>query len=400
MSIIRCNKAGLDDLTVFRGRPVFEEALHVGRPNIGSRQKFQRRLDDILDSRWLTNSGHYVQEFEARVAEIVGVRYCVSMCNGTTALEIAIRALELTGEVIVPSFTFIATANVLQWQGITPVFCDIDPKTHNIDPHKIEKMITLRTTAIIGVHIWGRVCNIEALQEIADRRNLKLLFDSCHAFGCTHRGKMIGGFGDAEILSFHATKFINAIEGGAVLTNNDELAEKLRLMKNFGFTDYDKTEHIGINGKMNEISAAMGLTNLESMEAFISVNKSNYDQYRRGLSKIPGLKMIPYDENEKNNYQYIILEIDDSQTGISRNAILSILHDKNILARRYFYPGCHRLEPYRSFFPHAGLMLPETEKLCEKVLCLPTGTSVGPHEIQCICNIIREAIGNNRTSTP
>ena len=366
--------------------------LHVGRPNIGARGKFLERVEDILDRCWLTNSGRYVQAFEEKVSELTGVRNCVAMCNGTISLEIVIRALGLTGEVIVPSFTFIATANALQWQEITPVFCDIDPATCNIDPAKVEHMITPKTSGILAVNLWGRACDIEALQEIAGRRKLKLLFDSCHAFGCTYKGEMIGGFGDAEVFSFHATKFINAIEGGAVLTKNDELADKLRLMKNFGFTDYDNTEHIGINGKMNEVSAAMGLTNLENMDDFVAINRRNYQLYRKLLYGIPGIKQIEYDENEKNNYQYIVLEIDASHSGVTRDRLLKTLHTNNVLARRYFFPGCHRMVPYRSYFPNAGLMLPETEKLCEKILCLPTGTSVGPTEIEFICNIIRNVI--------
>ncbi|MEI2422502.1 DegT/DnrJ/EryC1/StrS family aminotransferase, partial [Arthrospira platensis SPKY2] len=174
------------------------------------------------------------------------------MCNGTIALEILIRATELKGEVIVPSFTFIATAHALQWQEITPVFCDIDPKTHTLDPLAVEKMITPRTSGIIGVHVWGQPCNIEALTEIANQHNLKLVFDASHAFGCSYQGTMIGNFGEAEVFSFHATKFVNTFEGGAVVTNNDELAAKIRLMKNFGFAGFDNVIYIGTNGKMDE----------------------------------------------------------------------------------------------------------------------------------------------------
>ncbi|GAB6094279.1 aminotransferase class I/II-fold pyridoxal phosphate-dependent enzyme [Desulfatiferula olefinivorans] len=366
--------------------------LHVGRPNIGDRNRFAKRLDDILDRAWLTNAGHYVQAFEKRVSEVTGVRNCIAMCNGTIALEIVIRALGLTGEVIVPSFTFIATANALQWQEITPVFCDIDPVTHTLDPSRVEMMITPRTTGIIGVHLWGRGCNVTALKEIADRRNLKLVFDASHAFGCTVNQKMIGGFGNAEVFSFHATKFINTLEGGAVLTNDDALADKLRLMKNFGFTQYDNTEHIGINGKMNEVSAAMGLTNLESMEHFIAINRRNYELYRSMLSGTPGLHMIEYDAMEKNNYQYIVLEVDSTKTGISRDGLIDRLHANKVLARRYFHPGCHRMMPYRSYFPNAGLMLPETEKLSGRVICLPNGTAIGEREINYICEIIQRAI--------
>ena len=384
----------IDELALFGGKPMFAEPLHVGRPNVGNRQNFELRVADILDRRWLTNGGKYVKELEQRIADLVGVKYCVAMCNATVALEIAIRALGLSGEVIIPSFTFIATAHALQWQEITPVFADIDPRTHTLDPAKIEQMITPRTSGIIGVHLWGNCCDVEGLSEVAKRHGLKLLFDSAHAFGCSYRGTMIGGFGDAEVFSFHATKFLNSLEGGAVVTNNRELAEKFALMKNFGFTYYDRTDYIGTNGKMNEISAAMGLTNLESMDDFIAVNRRNHKQYAEELAGIKGISLLSYDGREKCNYQYIVLEIDQGQTILSRNQLMEILHKENVLARRYFYPGCHRMEPYRSYFPHAGMLLPETEKLVNRVLCLPTGTAVNESQISKICQLLRLLVDN------
>lgn len=387
-------KTAYTEFAIFGETPAFEESLHVGRPNIGNRLAFEKRSSDILDRRWLTNGGRYVQEFEQQIAKLVGVRHCVVMCNATVALEIVIRALGLTGEVIVPSFTFIATAHALQWQEITPIFCDIDPLTHNLDPAKVEERITPRTSGIIGVHVWGRSCNIDALSEIAQRKNIKLMFDAAHALGASHKGKMIGGFGQAEVFSFHATKFLNSLEGGAVVTNDDELAHKMRMMKNFGFTGFDQTGYIGINGKMNEFSAAMGLTNLESLQDFIDNNYRNYRHYQKLLSEIPGISMVTYDETEKNNYQYIVLEIDETQTGLTRDQLHDILRAENIIARRYFYPGCHQMEPYRSYFPYSSLLLPETEKLSHRVLCLPTGTAIGEEEIDIICRIIRLAVEN------
>lgn len=382
----------VDQLAVFGGIPAFAEKLHVGRPNIGNRECLLARINDLLDRKWLTNNGPYVREFEARIADRIGVRHCIAMCNGTVALEIAIRAARLTGEVIVPSFTFIATAHALQWQEITPVFCDIDPRTHNIDPGRVEAMITPRTTGIIGVHLWGRACDMEALTDIAQKHRLKLLFDAAHAFGCSYQGRMIGGFGDAEVFSFHATKFFNTFEGGAVTTNDDGLAAKIRLMKNFGFAGYDNVIYIGTNGKMSEVSAAMGLTGLESLEELIATNHRNYKHYERALADIPGVQLVTYDETEKCNYQYIILEIDEEITQVSRDQLVEILQAENVLARRYFYPGCHRMEPYRSYFPHAGLLLPETDRLAKRVLSLPTGTAVGPAEIGKIRQIIRLAV--------
>ena len=379
----------LSELAIFGGSPAFSEKLHVGRPNIGNRQRFLDRINDMLDRRWFSNNGPYVQELERQIAKMVDVKHCIAMCNGTVALEIVIRAVGLKGEVIVPSMTFIATAHALQWQEITPVFCDIDPKTYNLDPQRVEKMITPRTTGIIGVHLFGRPCDTEALAEIAKRRKLKLLYDAAHAFGCSYRGRMVGSFGDAEMFSFHATKFFNTFEGGAIVTNNDELAAKIRLMKNFGFAGYDNVIYIGTNGKMSEVSAAMGLTGLESLEEFISVNCRNYREYKRELEGIPGVQFMTYNETERCNYQYIVLEVDEQTIGISRDQLVQILHAENILARRYFYPGCHKMEPYLSHFPHAGLVLAETERLVQRVISLPTGTAVGEREIANICGIIR-----------
>jgi len=389
-------KESLADFAVFGGLPAFSKPLHVGRPNIADRAALLGRINNLLDRRWLTNHGPFVQEFEQRITDFLGVKHCIAMCNATVALEIAIRALGLHGEVIVPSFTFIATAHALQWQEITPVFCDIDPHTHNIDPRQVERMMTPRTTGIIGVHVWGRACDVEKLAEISQKHNLKLLFDAAHAFGCSHKGHMIGNFGDAEVFSFHATKFFNTFEGGAVLTNDDELAAKIQLMKNFGFGGYDNVIYIGTNGKMSEVSAAMGLTGLESLDEFVAVNHRNYKQYQRELANIPGVQIIAYDEKEKCNYQYIVLEIDEQVAGFSRDQLVQILHAENVLARRYFYPGCHQMEPYRSYFPHAGLLLPETERLSQLVMCLPTGTAVGEEDIRRVCQIIRFCVRNGQ----
>lgn len=381
-------KQRIEDLSVFGGSPAFDRTLHVGRPNIGNRERLLSRFNDMLDRNWLTNNGPYVHEFEQRIAHLLGVRHCVAMCNGTVALEIAARALNLRGEVIVPSFTFISTAHCLQWQEITPVFCDVDPETYTINPARIEELITPRTTGIIGVHLWGRTCCVDAIEAVASKHNLQLLFDASHSLCCSHRGRMVGGFGRAETFSFHATKFINTFEGGAVVTNDDGLAEKMRLMKNFGFAGMDNVIYIGTNGKMSEISAAMGITSLEELENFISVNRRNYYSYRNKLAGCPGFKVMAYDEREKNNYQYVVIEIDEGEAGISRDGLLKVLHAEGIRARRYFYPGCHRMEPYRSYFPHAGLLLPVTEQLVNRVLCLPTGTEVGEEDIERICGLL------------
>lgn len=380
------------DLALLGGVPAFGEKLHVGRPNVGEKAHLLSRIDEMLDRVWLSNNGPMVQEFEQKLAEKLNVKHVVTMCNATIALEIVTRALGMEGEIIVPSFTFVATAHSLQWQGMTPVFCDIDPDTHLLDPKCVEKMITPRTTGIIGVHLWGRPCEIEALSEIARCHNLRLVFDAAHAFACSSQGRMIGSFGDAEVFSFHATKFFNTFEGGAIATNNDELAAKIRLMKNFGFAGYDNVIYVGTNGKMTEVCAAMGLTGLESLESFITVNRDNYRCYLEGLAGIDGLKPVLYDESENCNYQYIVFEVDEEVAGISRDLLVEVLQAENVMARRYFYPGCHQMEPYRSYFPHARLLLPETERMVQRVISLPTGTAVGKKEISVICGLIRLAV--------
>jgi len=382
------------NLAIFGAVPAFKEKLHVGKPNIGDRRRLMKCLNDILDRRWLTNDGLYVKDFENKIADFIEAKHCLAVCNGTTGLEIAIRALGLSGEVILPSMTFIATAHALKWQNITPVFCDIDPKTWNIDPQRVEKMITPQTTGIIGVHLFGRPCDVDALAEIAHKHKLKLLHDAAHAFGCSIKGRMIGNFGDAEVFSFHATKFINSFEGGMIVTNNDDLAAKIKLMRNFGFSGYDEVTSIGINGKMNEFSAAMGLTSFESLNDFIETNRRNYHQYRKELENLPGVSLIQYDESERCNFQYIVLEIDEKLTGISRDQLFKVLWAENVMARRYFYPGCHRMEPYRSLFPNAGSHLPVTERIANRLLSLPTWTSMDEQKISKVCDIIKYCVAH------
>lgn len=378
-------KNDVSSLALLGGVPVFAERLHVGRPNVGNRRALNRRFNEMLDRRWLSNNGPLVQEFEARLAQLLQVKHCVVMSNATVALDITARALGLQGEVVVPSFTFIATAHALQWQGITPVFCDVNPATHNLDAEKVEELINGRTSGIMGVHVWGRPCAIEPLTEIARQHGLKLMFDAAHAFGCSHKQQMIGGFGDAEVFSFHATKFFNTFEGGALATNNDALAASVRYMRNFGYAEGDAVVGLGTNAKMSEVAALMGLTGLESLHHFIEVNRRNYYAYRKYLAGMPGLRLINYNEAERNNFQYIVVEIDEAVAGISRDHLMQILHRENILARRYFHPGCHQMVPYCS----QSYALPETESLVQRVMTLPTGTAVTITTIRKIADLIK-----------
>lgn len=393
---VRPNKRSIDDLALFGGRPAFSEKVHVGRPNVPDRKGFMERVEQIFNRRWFSNNGACVQELERKLENYLGVKHCIAVCNATVGLELAIRAVDLKGEVIVPSFTFVATAHALQWQEITPIFCDIDPETHHLDPRVVKKMITPYVTGIIGVHIWGRPCAVDELTALAKHFKIKLIYDAAHAFGCSHKGKMIGNFGDAEVFSFHATKIFNTFEGGAIATNNDELAAKIRLMKNFGFSGYDRVVHLGVNGKMNEVSAAMGLSCLDSIDDFIEANRRNYENYRKRLAKLPGLKMIDYGTANKVNFHHIVIEVDSKKVGLTRDQLVRVLQDENVMARRYFYPGCHRMEPYRSHWPQAGVFLKQTEALCDRVLILPTGSAINEKEINTICNIVEYALKNAR----
>lgn len=391
MKTIRTKK----DLAINGAPPAFDEPLHVGRPNIGNKQRFYELAEQMFERRWLTNNGPLVQELEQKVAEYHQVKHCVAMCNGTIALEIAIRALGLEGEVIVPSYTFIATAHALHWQAITPVFADIDPLTHTLSPDAVRNMITPRTTGIIGVHTWGNVCDVEALQAIADEHGLKVMYDAAHAFGCSRKGTMVGNFGECEVLSFHATKFFNSFEGGAVLTNDDDLAEKMRLMRNFGFAGMDNVIHPGTNGKMIEIAAAMGLVNLEEVGKVIETNRRNHKLYRSELETIPHLFLMEYDQEERNNFQYVVVQVSDDSP-VNRDGLVDALHAENVRARKYFWPGCHRMKPFRDLYPHADLLLPETIAVAEKVFVLPTGTAVEQADVAEIGSILRVLLDGRR----
>ena len=354
----------------------------MGRPNVGDRATLHERIEGVLDRRWLANDGPLVKEFESRVAELVGVEHCIATASATAGLQLLARALDLTDEVVVPSFTFIGTAHALSWLDITPIFADIDPHTHTLDPGSVEQAITANTSAIIGVHVWGRPCNIDTLEEIAARHGVALVFDAAHALGCSYRGRPVGGRGNAEVLSFHATKVASAGEGGAVTTNDPELARRVRLMRNFGFVEYDQVEGIGTNAKMNELSAAMGLTSLDALDEFVEVNRRNYARYALELTGVQGLRVIDHAPGERNNYHYVVVEVEEPA---QREDLITVLHAENVLARRYFWPGCHLTEPYAG----ASMPLPATEALAARVLVLPTGTAVAEDDIATICAIIR-----------
>jgi len=386
----------LYSLAIMGGKPAFSEKLHVNLPNIGNRKSFMNHVNLMLDKRQFTNNGLLVQELSKKISEYLGVKHCVLTNNGTGAMSLLIKALGLNGEVILPSFTFISTAHSLFWQGIKPIFSEIDQKSWNIDCEHCESLITEKTTAIIATHLWGRGCDVQRLNQIAKRHNIHIIFDAAHAFGCTANNKIIGSFGTAEVFSFHATKIFHTFEGGAITTNDSILAKKLDEMRNFGFIGMDQISRLGTNAKMPEVCAAMGLSNIESIKKIILGNKTVYEQYQKHLKQLKGIELLEYDPLESNNYQYIVLKVDKKIIGLSRDELLQILHKENIIARRYFYPGNHKMEPYNSTYP--DVELPITDSIASKVLLLPGGKDgVSEDSIAKICSTLNLILKNHKT---
>lgn len=383
------DERGWRDLAVFGGRPHFDRPLHVNKPNAADRERLFRRIEGMLDRRWLSD-GVLVREFETEIARVTGTRHCVATCNGTLAIEVTVAAMGLTGEVIVPSFTFMATAQALRWRGLTPVYCDVDPATHNIDPAHAEGMISPRTSAIMGVHLWGNPCDVDALEDVARRHGVRLFFDAAHALGSRRGPLAVGGFGEAEVFSFQATKFVNSAEGGAVTTDDDQLAQRLRAARDLGFDERDQVVGLGTNAKMSELSAALGLTHLERMDDLVEANRATVARYRDGLAEAAGVALFEGDGTGSSNEQFVVTVIDDAVTGIPRDDILRVLRAENILAQRYFHPGCHRLDPLNGpAGGGGGEALPVTDALARTVLVLPGGASVTEDEVRGVCRTLR-----------
>ncbi len=376
--------------------PAFKEPVHVGRPNLPDRKVFDRYIQSIFNSRWLTNNGPLLRQFKEKLQAYLEVKNVIPVCNGTIALELAERALGFQREVVMPSYTFIATAHSLRWQQITPVFADIQHKATTLAPKSARNAITEATSGIIGVHVYGHPCDHSALKAIALERSIPLLYDAAHSFGCEVDGIPAAKLGDASVFSFHATKFFNTFEGGAITTDDDDLAEKVRLMNNFGFAgrEKDKVDYLGINGKMSEISAAMGLAMLDSVESIRNRNRENYSAYADSFSSVPGLELIePPASLTRNNWQYVIFRV--NKAGITRDNLAQALERENILVRKYFHPGCHRLVPYCSEPSSLRVSLAETEALSDAVLSFPTGQAVNPDMIEKIANVTAEIIERN-----
>ncbi|MDH5710395.1 MAG: DegT/DnrJ/EryC1/StrS family aminotransferase [Gammaproteobacteria bacterium] len=378
-------------LALFGDVPAFEKPLHTNQPYSAAPQQFFNHVEQCFDRGWFTNDGPLVRELESRISRFLGVEHCVAVTNATLGLQLLMNALELRGEVIVPSFTFVATPHAVCNSGLHPVFCDIDPDSWNMDPGHCASLINEKTSAILSVHLFGRPCDTHRLQEIAQDHNLKLIYDAAHAFACSHTNKKIGGFGDAEVFSFHANKFFHTIEGGAITTNDGELAQRLRLDRNFGFVGIDNVESLGTNAKMSEVHAAMGLSNLDLLDDTLGRCRDVYQSYADGLRDIPGVTIRNYDaQGDSWNYQYVVAEIDEQLNGIPRDLMVDILCAENVIARRYFYPGCHRMAAYAA--PRFQRCLPITEKVADRVIVLPGGAAMNAQSAREICSLIQYTV--------
>ena len=365
--------------------------LHVGQINLPPKEDFIRQFEGIFERKYFTNHGPLVRELDSKLAEYFDVKHAVCVTNGTVALMTALSSLGLTGEVIVPAFTFPATVQSITWAGLTPVFCDVDPDTHMINADLVRDKITSETSAILPVHLWGRACDPDGLLELAKEQGLKLVFDAAHAVGCTHQGKKIGCFGDMECFSFHATKVLNAAEGGCITTNDDTVADMFRTARNFHVSETYTKVALRINGKMTEAQAAIGLLNLERLAEYIECNRERYQIYKQRIAEIPGIELLEYSGDEDSNFQYVVLTVNDDAE-ISRDFLLDKLVENNVLARKYFSPGIQHMPPYCDLYPEYRDNLPVTDILSTRLLQLPTGQAVSLDDVNIVCDLISNII--------
>jgi len=341
----------------------------VTQPLLPPLDDFVPMLKQIWENRWLTNNGKFHQEFEKALAEYLGVPYLSLFANGTLALIAALQCLRVKGEVITTPYSFVATTHALWWNGIQPVFVDIDPRFCNMDAEKVESAITPRTTAILPVHVYGNPCEMAKLQKLADIYGLKLIYDAAHSFGVKYRGHSILNYGDLSILSFHATKVFNTIEGGAIICHDEKTKKRIDYLKNFGFADETTVVGAGINAKMNELQAAYGLLQLNYIDEAISRRGELVGLYREGLQNISGIRLLSESDDVKSNYAYFPVFIDAREYGRSRDEVYELLKKEYIFARRYFYPLISQFPTYRGL-PSSG-DLPVAEKISQEVICLP-----------------------------
>jgi dTDP-4-amino-4,6-dideoxygalactose transaminase len=366
----------------------FEKPIYITRPPLPDRKEAYRKIDEIWDSLCLTNLGPQHLQLEKELKNYLDVPNISLFCNGTLALQLACQALRLSGEVITTPFTFAATPHVLYWNRIAPVFCDIDPYTFNLNPECIESMITPNTTAILPVHLFGYPCDIEGIKKIADRYGLRVIYDAAHSFGVTVNGEKIGNFGDISMFSFHATKIYHTFEGGALTFRDKRLEERLEFAKNFGFKGEENIVVPGINAKMNEFQAAIGLLMLELVGEEIEKRKHLTMVYRDRLSEIPGINFRTEMPGVKHNYYNFVINVHQNKFGISRDDLYDNLKTYNIFTRKYFYPLCSQFQCYKQYPSSSPQNLPVAEKLTKQVLSLPLYGTLKEEDINRICDTI------------
>ena len=363
--------------------------IFVTQPVLPPLYDFIESLKEIWESKWITNEGKFHKEFEKKLAGYLGVKYISLSANGTLALISALQVLRITGEVITTPYSFVATTHALWWNGIKPVFVDIEPEYCNLDPEKIEVAITPKTTAILPVHVYGNPCNVERIQEIADIYGLKVIYDAAHAFGVEENNNSILNFGDLSILSFHATKTFNTIEGGAIICHDEKTKKRIDYLKNFGFAGETTVIAPGINAKMNELQAAYGILQLKFFEKQIEKRKEITTLYKNLLLNIDGIKYLEDKDNVKHNYAYFPIFINENQYTLTREQLYYKLRENNIYSRRYFYPLISEFPAYRGLPSAKPANLPVAEKTAEQVICLPIYPNLESEIVNKIANIIK-----------
>lgn len=367
----------------------FQNPIYVTRPLVPNYNELEVELKKVLESGQLANHGPQLDKLEANLKSFLKVNELTLFCNGTLALQLACKVLDLKGEVITTPFTFPATPHSISLNGLTPVFCDIEEETLNIDASKIEALITPRTSAIMPVHVFGNPCDINKIEEIAKKHNLKVIYDAAHAFGVEVNGESIGNFGDISMFSFHATKLFNTIEGGALTYGDKSLTEKLYYLKNFGIKNEEEVPYIGLNAKMNEIQALFGNLLIGRVDEEIEKRTKITMQYRMNLEGVKGVKVLAQREGIKYNYQYMPILIDENTFGLSRNFIYEELKKYNVFARKYFYPLCSNLNCYKDLPSSDSSKLKVSEQVANQVLCLPIFGELQIEDVNKICEIIQ-----------
>lgn len=364
--------------------------ITVTSPLLPPLEEFQELLADIWQRKWITNNGHYHQELEKALAEYLGVPYICLFTNGTLPLITALQALRITGEVITTPYSFVATTHSIWWNGIKPVFVDVDPVTGNLDPDKIEAAITPRTTAIMPVHVYGTPCDTERIQAIADKYGLKVIYDAAHAFGVRVNGESILKAGDISTLSFHATKTYNTVEGGALVCHDAAMKQRIDYLKNFGFAGETEVVAPGINSKMDEVRAAYGLLSLRYVDAAIEARRKVAEQYRAALRGVPGLRIMEDIPGVTHNYSYFPVFVNEAEYGESRDSLYNRLKEQGILGRRYFYPLISTFSTYRGLESAAPSNLPVATRMANEVICLPLHHELTTLDVERIINIIKK----------